>query len=170
MTLPLYNGDRIGFMGAHVSEEDIIRRIAWHCSAVSATADLRRQREQGRLSSLAAHHLRIEATRCVAEPTEKWPAGSFNKCVPIRVDDPSTGTTAGPQAGWDGLREDAMRGRGVYLDAGNLPGHTHTPALRLWLSEWPPRELAGLVLPHTTKGTDSLYSSPMRVSSHGIND
>ncbi len=96
ITLPLYNGDRIGFTGAHESEEDIIRRIAWHRSAVSAMADLQRQSEQGRLSSLAAHHLRIQAARCVAEPTKNWPAGSFHKCVPIRVDGPSTGTTAGP--------------------------------------------------------------------------
>lgn len=95
ITLPLYNGARIGFTEAHESEEDIIRRIAWHCRAVSATADLQQQSEQGRLSSLVAHHLRIDATRCVTEPTDNWPAGSFNKCVPIRVDDPSVRTTAG---------------------------------------------------------------------------
>jgi hypothetical protein len=49
ITLPLYNGDRIGFTSAHESEEDIIRRIAWQCSAVSATADLHQQSDQGRI-------------------------------------------------------------------------------------------------------------------------
>ncbi|KAK4151607.1 hypothetical protein C8A00DRAFT_45227 [Chaetomidium leptoderma] len=92
VTLPLYNGRRIGFTYAQESEEDIIQRIAWHSSAVSATAHLKRQSEQGLISSLAAHHLRIEATRCVVEPTKNWPFGSFNQCVPIGVHDPSTGT------------------------------------------------------------------------------
>ena len=58
---------------------------------------------------------------------------------------PSAAGPDGPQADWDSRREDAMRGRHVYLDAGKLPGHTHTSALRLWLSEWPPRELTGLI-------------------------
>ncbi|KAL2264096.1 hypothetical protein VTK26DRAFT_2298 [Humicola hyalothermophila] len=97
ITLLLYNGERIDFTCAHESEEDIIRRIAWYRSAVSATADLQQQSEHGRLSSLVAHHLQIEASRCVTEPTEKWPTGSFNKCVPIHVDGQSTGTTAGSQ-------------------------------------------------------------------------
>lgn len=90
ITLPLYNGLRIGFKSAHEAEEDIIRRIAWHNSAVKATADLQRQGQEGHLSSLVAHHLRIEATRCVVESPEKWPVGGFNKCVSIRVGDPGS--------------------------------------------------------------------------------
>jgi hypothetical protein len=92
VTFPLLNGHHIGFTSAQQREEDIIQRIAWYSGAVSIAADLKRQGEQGLISRLVAHHLRIDdEKRCEVEPASNWPRGSFNQCVPIRVHGASTG-------------------------------------------------------------------------------
>ncbi|KAK4145988.1 uncharacterized protein C8A04DRAFT_26148 [Dichotomopilus funicola] len=85
VTLPLYNGLRIGLNDAQESEEDIIRRIAWYTAAAAATAELEEQSKEGIISNLASHHLGIRASRCIVEPTRNWPRGSFNQCVFIGI-------------------------------------------------------------------------------------
>ncbi|KFH48864.1 hypothetical protein ACRE_002340 [Hapsidospora chrysogenum ATCC 11550] len=76
------------------NELDIIQRIAWRARAAFVTAHLERQKDQGRLAILVAHHLGIDAARCRVEPTAQWLRGSFNQCVAVGVDSAVTAATS----------------------------------------------------------------------------
>lgn len=93
--LPLVNGGSTSLSSALKNEQNMLERLSWARKNLEARDDLAAQCKQGLVQDLVASHFGISEkftkTWCVVESVEEWLWGSFNWCIPIRINSGASG-------------------------------------------------------------------------------